>query len=67
MAVRGTVQALSEYKRNSGEIANEVEIDPDEFMLVLTLIEAKAVNINPKLAKINVIITITDSFLSIIL
>jgi hypothetical protein len=28
------VQALSEYIPNSDEIAKDVEIDPDEFMVV---------------------------------
>jgi hypothetical protein len=41
MVVIGTVQALSEYTPIAGEdtlMPDEVAIDPDEFMLVLTLI-----------------------------
>jgi hypothetical protein len=78
MVVIGTVQALSEYmlKLDEGtfevadmpdEVPNEVTIDPDEFMLVLTLIAPKAVIVKANPTKAIAIIVTLENFLCAIL
>jgi hypothetical protein len=72
------VQALSEYTLKlderafevadmPDEVPDEVTIDPDEFMLVLTLIAPKAVKVKANSTKTIAIIVTLENFLCAIL